>query len=298
MTDESPRLPLLPFLALLGGNAALAMGPWFVRLADTGPVSAGFWRLALALPVLALLARANGQALGGIERRVLWAVLAGGVLFGLDIAAWHLGIGLTRLANATLFGNAGSVVLMVWGFVMWRRLPRGREWPALVAATVGAAILMGRSFEISLAYLQGDLLSLLAGLLYAGYLLLLLDARKGLGSWTVLTWSAVGSVPVLLAVALALGEPFWPGNWGPVVGLAISSQLVGQGLLVYALRHFSALVIGIALLTQPALAGLVGWLYFGEVLSVVDFIGVALVGSALVLARLAQGGVPARVARP
>ena len=297
MTDDSPRLPLFPFLALLGGNAALAMGPWFVRLADTGPVSAGFWRLALALPLLALLARANGQKLGGIDRRVLWAVLGGGVLFGLDIASWHLGIGLTRLANATLFGNAGSIVLMVWGFVMWRRLPHGREWPALVAALTGAAILMGRSFEISLASLHGDLLSLLAGLLYAGYLLLLQDARKGHGSWSVLTWSAIGSVPVLLAVALALGEPFWPVNWWPVVGLAISSQLVGQGLLVYALRHFSALVIGIALLTQPALAGLVGWLYFGEVLTGVDLIGVALVGSALVLARLAQGG-PGKAARP
>ena len=38
---------------LIGANAALALGPWFVRSADTGPVSAGFWRLALALPVLA-----------------------------------------------------------------------------------------------------------------------------------------------------------------------------------------------------------------------------------------------------
>ncbi len=44
------------FLALLGGNAALAAGPLFVRLADVGPVAAGFWRLALALPFLAFFA--------------------------------------------------------------------------------------------------------------------------------------------------------------------------------------------------------------------------------------------------
>ena len=49
------------------GNVALAMGPWFVRLADTGPVSAGFWRVALALPFLAVLARLNRQPLGGGE---------------------------------------------------------------------------------------------------------------------------------------------------------------------------------------------------------------------------------------
>ncbi|MDF1833290.1 MAG: EamA family transporter, partial [Alteraurantiacibacter sp. bin_em_oilr2.035] len=59
------RSRALPMLALLGGNIALALGPWLVRLADTGPVSVGFWRLALALPFLALIARANSQRLVG-----------------------------------------------------------------------------------------------------------------------------------------------------------------------------------------------------------------------------------------
>jgi len=203
-----------------------------------------------------------------------------------------IGIGLTRLANATLFGNAGSLILMMWGFIAWRRLPKGREWPALVAALAGGAILMGRSFEISLATLNGDLLCLLAGIFYAGYLLILQDARRALGSWALLTWSTLGSIPLLLAIALALGEPVWPTDWRPVLGLFVSSQVFGQGCLVYALRHFSPLVIGIALLTQPAVAALAGWLSFGEVLTALDLIGVALVGSALVLAKVAEGKGP------
>jgi drug/metabolite transporter (DMT)-like permease len=276
---------LLPLTALIGGNVALAMGPWFVRLADTGPVAAGFWRVALALPVLALLARANGQALAALPRKTVLAVLAGGAFFGLDIASWHTGIGLTRLANATLFGNAGSLILMVWGFIALRRLPRGSEWPAMLAALAGAAILMARSFEISPRTLLGDWLCLLAGLLYAGYLIILQDARRGLGAWSLLTWSCVASAAVLLAVALVAGERILPHNWWPVVGLAISSQLIGQGLLVYALRHFPPLVIGIALLCQPAVAAVTGWISFGEVLSPLDLLGIALVGSALVLAR-------------
>jgi drug/metabolite transporter (DMT)-like permease len=288
MQPASPPIRFVPLTALLVGNAALALGPWFVRLADTGPVAAGFWRVMLALPVLALLARANRQPLTGMPRGVVVAVLAGGVLFGLDIASWHLGIGFTRLTNATVFGNAGSLILMVWGFVAWRRLPRGREWPALAAALAGAAILMGRSFEISLQTLYGDLFCLAAGILYAGYLLILQGARKALGSWALLTWSACGSIPVLLAISLALGEPVWPTVWWPVIGLFVSSQIVGQGCLVYALRHFTPLVIGIALLTQPAVAAVVGWLAFGEVLSFVDMLGIALVASALVLAKVGE----------
>lgn len=285
---QSPRIRLLPLAALLAGNVALAMGPWFVRLADTGPVAAGFWRVALALPVLALLARANGQPLGGIPRTAVLAVMVGGVFFGLDIASWHVGIGMTRLANAALFGNAGSLVLMIWGFIVWRRLPNGREWPALVAALTGAAILMGRSLEISPRTLLGDWFCLTAGLLYAGYLIILKDARVRLGAWSVLTWSCLSSALVLLGIALVAGETIMPTDWRPVVGLAVSSQLIGQGLLVYALRHFTPLVIGIALLCQPAVAALAGWLSFGEVLAPLDFLGIALVGSALVLARISS----------
>lgn len=287
------RLRLGPFAALIGGNVALALGPWFVRLADTGPVAAGFWRVFLALPVLAILAKANRQPLAGLPWKVVAAVLLGGTLFGLDIASWHVGIGMTRLANATLFGNAGSIILMVWGFIAWRRLPRGLEWLALTAALSGAAILMGRSFAISPRTLLGDVFCLAAGILYAGYLLILHDARRALGGWSLLTWSCTASAPVLLAVAVLAGERIMPHNWWPVVGLAISSQLIGQGLLVYALRHFPPLVIGIALLSQPAVAAVAGWLSFGEALTPLDFLGIALVGSALVLARVGES-TPAR----
>ena len=128
--------------ALLGGNVALALGPMWVRLADSGPVSAGFWRLALAVPFFVLLARMNRQPLTGAARTVLWGVLAGGVFFALDLSSWHLGIELTRLGNATLFGNAGSILIAAWGLIALRRWPHTPEWLAFGAAIVGSAILV------------------------------------------------------------------------------------------------------------------------------------------------------------
>jgi len=272
---------------------ALALGPWFIRMADSGPVSAGFWRQLLALPFLVLLARSNGQPLVGLGSRTMAALALAGVFFGLDIASWHVGIELTRLANATLFGNAGSLVLMVAGFVMLRRLPLTREWLAIGAAIGGAAILFGQSLEISASNLVGDVLCVIAGLFYGGYLIILQDQRGTLGSWSVLAWSVAAGLPVLLIVALIRGEPFWPQVWWPLIGVALSSQVLGQGLLVYSLRHFRPLVIGLALLTQPALSALVGFLAFGETLGGVDLLGMGLLASALVIAR-----VEARPARP
>jgi len=279
-----PRGWLL-LLALLAGNVALALGPWLVRLADTGPVSAGFWRLFLALPFLALLARVSGQALTGIPRRTLIFVALGSLAFGLDLATWHIGIELTRLGNATLFGNAGSIVLLFWGFVALRSLPRGLEWLAIVFALGGAAILMGRSAEISTSTLIGDLFCLTAGLLYAVYLINLQGARQTIGGWSLLVWVSIFACPMLLAIALVKGEPVWPTDWTPILILFVSSQLVGQGLLVFSMRHFPPLVIGLALLTQPAVAALVGYSVFGEMLTPLDIMGMVLLGSALVIAR-------------
>lgn len=274
------------FAALLAGNAALAFGPWLVRLADTGPVAAGFWRLLLPIPLIAMLAW-RGRTPGLPDRKLAMLAVGAGFFFALDLASWHIGIEQSRLGNAVLFGNSGSVILMVWGLVALRRRPSWQEGLGVLAAFAGAAILLGRSLEISTVTLVGDLFCLLAGLFYACYLLPAQRVRASLGQWSVLLLVCLTASPILLGIALALGEPVVPGpaGWGPVIILALSSQVVGQGLLVYSLRHFPPLVIGMALLTQPAIAATVGWLAFGEILLPVDMVGMTLVACALVLAR-------------
>lgn len=296
-----PRAALL-LAALLAGNVALATGPWFVRIADTGPVSAAFWRLFLALPFLVVFARMAGQKLGGMPRRSLVLVAIGALAFAGDLASWHIGIEKTRLGNATLFGNAGSIILLFWGFIVARMLPRGLEWVAIVFALTGAGILLGRSLEISTQTFIGDLFCLTAGVLYAVYLLTLQGERQRegarFGSWSLLVWVSIFACPVLLAIALALGEPVWPTDWTPILILFVTSQLIGQGLLVFSLGHFPPLVIGLALLTQPAVAAVIGYSVFGEVLTPLDIAGMVLLGSALVVARASQRkagpGMPAK----
>ena len=278
----------LLLIALLAGNVALALGPWLVRLTDTGPVSAGFWRLFLALPFLVVIARMSGQRLGGMPRKTLALVALGSVAFALDLASWHIGIGMTRLGNATLFGNAGSIILLFWGFIVARMLPRGFEWLAIVCALAGAGILLGRSLDISPETFVGDLFCLTAGLLYAVYLVNLQGARSAFGGWSLLVWVSVFACPVLLTIALVLGEPVWPTDWTRVVVLFVTSQLIGQGLLVFSLGHFPPLIIGLALLTQPAVAAVIGYSVFGEVLTLLDLLGMVLLGNALVVARASQ----------
>jgi drug/metabolite transporter (DMT)-like permease len=283
---------------LLVGNAALACGPWLVRLADVGPVAVGFWRLALALPLLAVLAVAVGQRPVWPRRLIVGAIVLAAIFYVVDLALWNIGIRMTKLANATLFGNCASFAFVAWGLWLARRWPTRLQAAALSLAVIGCALLVAGSAELSVRHVRGDLLALVAGLLYAGYLIFVERARTELKPLQVLILATLFGSVMLLPMSLALGERVMPRDWSPLVIIAISSQVVGQGLLVYAIGTLSPLVVGLALLTQPSIAAGIGWIFYDETLSLLDWAGAFAIGVALVLVQLPQRGLRDSSERP
>lgn len=286
------------FPALLLGSSALALGPWFVRLSGVGPVAAGVWRLALALPFLFIIARLTGQSVHWPGRKLTAITLVAGFFFAADLAAWHTGIHMTKLGNATLFGNTSSLIFAVWGLWLARKPPSLVQGGALLLAAVGAALLMGSSAELSARHLKGDLLTLFAGVLYTGYLIAVQRARRDLAPLPMLFIASLFGAAMLLPVSLIAGEQIIPRDWTFVLILALSSQVLGQGLLVYAIGALPPLVIGLTLLSQPAISGLVGWLAYGETMSPLDWAGAAAIATALVLVRLPDRGLRAATEPP
>jgi len=278
------------FPALLLGNAALAFGPWLVRLADVGPVAVGFWRVTIALPFLFMVSHAAGQKPHWPRRVLITAILVAAVFYVLDLAAWNAGIRMTKLGNATLFGNMGSFVFAIYGLWLAQRRPSRRQALALGLAAAGAALLMSGSYELSPKNFTGDLLTLVAGLLYGGYLIFMERARTELEPLPLLLLATLFGIPMLLGISAGLGEQIWPRDWTPLIIFALSSQVLGQGLLIYSIGNFPPLVVGLALLTQPVISALVGWFAYGEGLSLTDGIGALGIAAALILVRLPERG--------
>lgn len=300
-TKSIGRTSALPFAALVCANVLLAFGPWFVRLADTGPVASAFWRITLAAPVLVALAWGSGARPVRLAPALWVALAAGGVCFAADLASWHLGILRTTLANATLFGNCAILFFPLYGFLAARAWPTRTQGVAFALAAAGAGLLMGRSLQLDARNLAGDLLCVLAGLLYTVYFICMARARDQMAPLPALALSTLASIAPLLLFALLLGERVWPSHWGPLIGLALMSQVFGQGLMIYALGRLSPLVMGLALLIQPVVGATVGWLAYGERLGALDLVGIVLVAAALVLVRqgpaVADGPAEADMAR-
>ncbi len=282
-----------PLAALIAGSVLLAFGPMLVRLAvdpgGVGPLAAAFWRMALATPVLAAVAMWTARRTGRPRRKgepLPWGVAAGaGFFFAADLLAWHLGIVRTTIANATLLANSTAFLLAGWAILVSGERAATRTLAALALAGAGTLLLMGGSAELGPDHLAGDLLSLLAAAFYTGYLLLVIRLRGRLGTAAVLAMSSATSALLLLPPALLEGQGFWPADWRPVLALVFSSQLLGQGLMVFASGRLPATVIGLGLLVQPLVSALSGWLVFGELLGPVQLVGAAMVAAALVLVR-------------
>ena len=97
---------------------------------------------------------------------------------------------------------------------------------------------------------------------------------------------------IALGVAsLFLGETLIPQpleqSW-VLIALALISQVCGQSLIAFALAHLSPAFSSVGLLLQPALATLLGWIYFNEALVGSQWIGIVFVLGGIYWARISS----------
>lgn len=276
---------LLPLMVVLASASILGLAPILVRLTETGPAAAGFWRFAFALPLLlVLVGRPGGD---GIGRPSKWMLLAG-LFFTLDLSFWHYGIVMTSVANATVLCNLTPVVVTLIGWMFFRERP-ARLFILALALAMGGALAMaagarpGQGTNPPL----GDLLSLTVSFWYAGYFLAVKAARTTAGALRVTFWATLAGLPLMGAVSLGMGEDMIPATaagWAACIAMGLM-HVAGQGGVAWALGRLPAAITAVTILIQPLVAAGLSWIVFGETLAPVQALGGALVLAAIVLAQ-------------
>lgn len=259
------------FAALLAGAVGIAFAPIFVRLSEVGPSATAFYRLFLSLPVVWVWLRWERSDSGGHRPRLagrdLGLMALAGVFFTLDLALWHWSIRLTSVANATLLANFAPLFVALGARAVLGERIRPSFALALALALAGASQVVGVSRSLAGRHVLGDGLALGAAVFYGSYMLTVKLLRRRFSTATILAWSGLVSSAGLLLAAWGSGEILAPADargWGILVGLALVSQVVGQGLIAYAFAHLPASFSSLSLLLQPAVAALLAWLLLGE----------------------------------
>lgn len=287
--SDAGRSDFRALAALITGAVLIGFAPIFVRLADVGLTASGFWRMALALPVLALLLI---QETGGIRIKpgIGWLLLAGAFFCG-DLVFWHQSIHLSSVANATLMTNLAPVFVTLASFFLFGERFRPVFIAGIALAIAGAAVLMSGSLQFGMEHLRGDLFAVVSAAFYAGYILGVSRARQRYGTMEVMFWATLSGAVLLCIVGNAQGDTFWPQSmhgWSVLIGLALLSHVAGQGLIAWALAHLSAAFSAVGLLVQPIAAAMLAWLILAEPFGTLQAVGGAIVLAGIVTCRLAH----------
>jgi drug/metabolite transporter (DMT)-like permease len=290
MNGSSPKgVSALP--ALLCGATGIAFAPLFVRFSEIGPSATAFWRLALAWPFLFLWLQIDCQRhpprkrISFSDRKFL---ALSGLFFAGDLAIWHWSIKFTTVANSTLLANFAPIFVTLAAWFFFRAKITMRFFMGLVIAFGGAFLLMGSSLKLSDRFIFGDILGIATAVFYAGYLLTVNRLRNRFSTARIMAWGGFFCALTLFPIALFSEETLFPATykgWLVLFGLALISQIGGQGLITYALAYLPAPFASLSLLLQPVLAAVFAWIILKEPVGMLQGLGGVVILSGIITAK-------------
>lgn len=262
----------MPALALTVSLLVLSHSGIFIRYCNADAVAIGFWRMAIAVPVLFLMVLRHGQwgKVMGL-RRGQWASLAGcGLALFSHWWAWFLAVQLTSLANSMVLFAISPLFTALGAWLFFRERMTARHAVALVCCFAGVVALFRGSLALDPAQLRGDLLGLLASVLFSAYVLVSKGIRRELENlpFTLVTYTAAGLF--FLALMAGTGLPFFAydrGTWLAYLSLAFGPTLLGHALFTWCLQFFNVNLMNILILTEPVIASVSAWLLLKEPLN-------------------------------
>ncbi|MFQ5500450.1 MAG: DMT family transporter [Candidatus Zixiibacteriota bacterium] len=282
-------IPVLLFQQTLGG---ITFPVAKFGLEQIEPFTFAFFRFVISVLILFVLARRSRGNLP-IARSDLWKIIGLGLLIVPGNQVLYLaGQNLTGVGHGSLLFATTPVFILMAAVIhlkeklLWRRV----AGTAIALAGVATIMITG-AIEISIDYLWGDLLILVAVIAWAYYTVLGKPLVEKYGAMRVTAY-ALGSgtlfyFPFGLFRALAsdYSAVTWQA-WGSVLYLAIGTSVGAYVLWYWVLRQMDATRIAVYHNLQPVVAVSIAHIWMGETLGVSFVVGGLIVLGGLILAEL------------
>ena len=228
-------------------------------------------------------------------------VAVAGVQLAYSLAIQHLPVGI-----ALLFEYSGVLIVAVFATLVWKEPAKPRLWFALAAAVIGLAV-VANFWSASLS-LIGILAGSFAAIALAAYFLMgerMLSNSSPLSIlfWTMLIAALVWLVPAQpwtldpakLVAPMSLGGTLadvWVPLWTIIVWSAVMGTALTYWLSYMSIKRLKATPAGVLSIGEVVFAFLFAWLWLGQTLEPVQFVGGALVIVGIVVAQTARAEHP------
>jgi drug/metabolite transporter (DMT)-like permease len=275
--DRSP-------LVLAGlGAASISASAVLIKLADTGPATAAFYRCLLALPLLIALAALEQRKRGPRQAAARRRAFVAGLFLAVDLVLWNHAIAEVGAGVATVLGNLQVLFVAFAAWALFRERPERRFLIFLPIVMAGVVLVSGMIGG------DGGGTHPLAGIAYGlgtsvAYAVFLLILRRSSASTPHVAGPLAEATAGAALGALLLGLVFgglqlrigWP-SLGWLLLLALLSQTLGWLLITSSLPRLPAAISSLTLLLQPAAAMLLAFLVLGERASLIQIAGAVVV---------------------
>jgi drug/metabolite transporter (DMT)-like permease len=232
------------------------------------------------LPAALLVALVFRRRLRALSRDGWLAGLAMGAFLTAGYVLQTVGLQHTSASNAGFITGLFVVITPLIVAVVLRERIGGSAWAAAIVSAVGLFLLSGTA---GLGY--GDGLVLLCAIAFSAHIVVTgAVARKhDIGALLAVQLGVCGAF--CLAVAAVAGDleaPRGGAVWSALIVTSLVASALGFFVQTYAQRHAPPARTALILASEPAFAGLFGWLIGGEHLSALAWSGAVLIMAAIV----------------
>ena len=252
-------IALLPTMAFLGYRfAAATVMVWPVFRRRVAALGAAGWRAGL----------------------LMGALLTAGYIFQ------TLGLEETTASNAGFITGTFVVLTPLLGALILRDRVNGLGWAAAAVSAVGLWLLSGSGGDFTL---RGDGLVFLCAVSFALHILATGRAVRDHDAGALLVVQLLVAAVVCLAGAVAAGDLEVPRGsevWAALAVTAVFASAVGFFVQTYAQRHAPPARTALILASEPAFAGLFGYLLADDRLTALAWLGAGLIMAAIVAVEL------------
>ena len=283
---------------LIFGAICISFAPVFVKMLGVGlisPTCIGFWRTFLGAVFLFVIAFVRNRSFK-MKKSVIWWTALAGLFFSTDLFFWHRSIIYSGAGIATILANTQVFGTAVLSFLIFKEKLSAKFLVAAVGAFVGVALLIGLGSEIEMTgrYLRGVLYGLITGLAYANYLVTLKYAghKQALPDFVILmAWVSLFAALFLGGATVIEDRGFLPPDFYSLfilILLGLIPQTIGWWSISTGLAKADVSQASLILMLQPVLATFWGIMFFGESLTLMQWLGALLTLTAIYIGSVSR----------
>ena len=281
---------LLIFTTLFwSGNFVLSRG----MHADIPPLALSFWRWALALVILLVFCwkpvYSQRHMIAKERKYIITQGLLGVTGFNTLI---YLAVQTTTAVNAVLINSCTPILIALCSLALYRERISGRRWLGILTSLTGVALIMaGGDLRalLGLEFNRGDLLVLMAGLVWALYSINLRKFPRDLHPFAFQTGivivGLIGILP-LFAAELMLGHrmALTVPNTATIVYVAVFPSVLAFIFWNRAVRDIGANRAGTFIHLMPVFSSILAVIFLGERIEPFHIQGITMVFAGIFLA--------------